>query len=101
MSEEQQDWVENSTISQERVDLIEQHRVYNDMRHKSDDLLVKVSEEWDKLVQMCPHDAEDLVHKQSYDSGGYDYTGTTNYWDECQMCHTRVNPTSKSDGYYG
>lgn len=101
MEEIQIDWVENDAIGQDRIELLEALRAFEVSKQKRVELETQTSILHQELVALCPHDPDDLEGHQSYTSGGYDYTGNTNYWDECQICGTRLNQTSKSDGYYG
>lgn len=46
--------------------------------------LDKLNSELTKLLKECPH--EEVEEKTRYISGGYDYTSTTEYWNECKLC---------------
>lgn len=95
------DWVENDAIGQDRIELLEALRKFEVSKAKRMEFEALTSILHTELVTLCPHDPANLQGHQSYTSGGYDYTGNTDYWDECQICGTRINQSSKSDGYYG
>lgn len=49
------------------------------------------------LLSQCTHPT--TVKKSHHYPGGYFDTAETKYWDECTICGTKLNYTSKRGGY--
>ena len=54
---------------------------------------------WSNLKKQCHHPT--TISKNRYFSGSYDHTASTEYWDECTICGTKLNQKTKNHNYYG
>jgi hypothetical protein len=52
-----------------------------------------------EILLQCP--CKETVPKQSYNSGSYNDTAYTDYWDECVICKKQLNPRTKNHSWYG
>ncbi len=71
-------------------------------RKQIDKAKQKVSNLYDDLaifLKNCPHDK--VSEKSSYFPGSYNDKAYTNYWNQCDICGTKSEITTKDHSWYG
>lgn len=72
---------------------------FTSLVNKKRNRITKLNLELKELLDNCQH--EEIEAKSLYYPGGYLDTDSTDYWNECMLCHARSNVTTVNHGHYG